>query len=282
MSLVYLNGEFIRPDQAVVSVFDRGFLFADGMYEVVPFYEGHPLLLERHLARMKRSLQEIDIENPLSDEEWVSIFQTLSEQVPNANAIIYIQVTRGAEFPRTHLPSNTLTPTVMVTASHWVPPATTAQPVRVELLEDIRWHRCDIKSISLLGNIQLKRAAHKAGGFEPILHRAGRITEGASCNYFIVKDRVISTPPADELILAGITREWVLHLAQELGFEVREEAFSVQELMQADECFLSSSTREVQPVGGIGEHPIAHGKIGPVTEQLAQAFRESRPHLIKA
>ncbi|RTE87460.1 MULTISPECIES: aminotransferase class IV [Gammaproteobacteria] len=277
MSLVYLNGEWLRPDQAVVSVFDRGFLFADGIYEVVPFYQGHPLLIDHHLERLERSLEAIDIPNPLSNDEWVSVLQTLAEQVPEANAIVYIQVTRGAEYPRAHLPSEDIEPTFMATASHWTPPTTTPPPVNVELLEDIRWHRCDIKSISLLGNIHLKREAHRKGGFEPILHRAGRITEGASCNYFIVKDEVIYTPPADELILAGITREWIIQLAHELGLELKEEAFSVEDLMQADECFLSSSTREVQPVGTVGEQLIADGKTGRITDQLAQAFRNSRP-----
>lgn len=277
MSLVYLNGEWLRPDQAVVSVFDRGFLFADGIYEVVPFYAGHALLIDKHLDRLKRSLVEVSLPNTMSDEEWLSVMQTLVEQVPDANAIIYIQVTRGAEFPRAHLPSDEIEPTVMVTASHWNAPTTTPPPVNVELLEDIRWHRCDIKSISLLGNIQLKREAHQKGGFEPLLHRAGRVTEGASCNYFIVKNKVIYTPPADELILAGITRDWVIHLAQELELELKEEVFSIEDIMQADECFLTSSTREIQPVGSIGEQPIGDGTIGPITDKLAQAFRGSRP-----
>lgn len=281
MSQVYLNGQWFRPEEAAVSVFDRGFLFADGMYEVAPFYAGHPLLFDEHLTRLDYSLSELGIPNPHSRDEWLSICQTLAESVPEANAIVYIQVTRGAEFPRQHMPGPDLEPTVMATASHWTPPATTAAPVRVELMEDIRWLRCDIKSISLLGNILLKREAAKNGGFEPVLHRAGRITEGASCNYFIVKDQVLYTPPKDNLILAGITRNWVLSLAESQGIEVREEAFSIDDLMQSDECFLTSSTREIQPVGYIGETTIANAQVGPITEQLAQAFRESRPHTLE-
>ncbi|MCC5855898.1 MAG: D-amino acid aminotransferase [Idiomarina sp.] len=278
MSQVFLNGHWLRPEEAAVSVFDRGFLFADGMYEVMPFYRGHVLLFAKHYARLERSLKALEIPNPYSEDEWLSICQTLAEQVPDANAIIYIQITRGAEYPRQHLPSPDLEPTVMATATHWTPPATTALPVRTELLEDIRWLRCDIKSISLLGNIMLKREASRLGGFEPVLHRAGRVTEGASCNYFIVKDEVVYTPPADELILGGVTRDWVIQVAKEAGLEVREEAFSVAELMSADECFLTSSTREVQPVGQIGDNQIGNGQIGPVTERIATAFRASRPY----
>src|SRR5690554_5336557 len=277
MSLVYLNGQWQRPEEAAVSVFDRGFLFADGIYEVVPFYQGYPLEFEAHFARLENSLQAINIPNPHTQTEWLSICQTLAEGIANANAIIYIQVTRGAEYPRQHLPSNSLTPTVMATASAWTPPETTAPPVRVELMDDIRWLRCDIKSISLLGNILLKQQAAQCGAFEPILQRAGRITEGASCNYFMVKNGVLFTPPKDNLILPGITRDWVLSLAHQCGIPVEEQAFSVDDLMQADECFLTSSTREVQPVGFIGETAIANAKLGPITEQLAQAFRMSRP-----
>lgn len=279
MSHVFINGQWYRPEEAVISVFDRGFLFADGVYEVVPFYAGHALLFNDHLDRLDRSLGEVGISNPYPRDQWLSICQTLAESLTDANAVVYIQVTRGAEFPRQHLPSTEIEPTVMATASHWVPPTATSEPVRVELMEDIRWLRCDIKSVSLLGNIMLKREADKLGAFEPILHRAGRITEGASCNYFIVKNNVLYTPPADQLILAGITRDWILTLAEEAAIEVQEDAFSIQELMDADECFLSSSTREIQPVGFIGDQPINNGKTGPITQQLAELFRSNRPHV---
>lgn len=281
MSHVFINGNWCRPEEAVVSVFDRGFLFADGIYEVVPFYAGHALLFDQHMDRLERSLAETGIMNPYPRDQWLSICQTLAESVQDANAIVYIQVTRGAEFPRQHLPSADIVPTVMATVSHWTPPTATAAPVRVELMEDIRWLRCDIKSVSLLGNIMLKREADKLGAFEPILYRAGRITEGASCNYFIVKNNMLYTPPADQLILGGITRDWVLNLAESASIEVQEQAFSIQELMDADECFLSSSTREIQPVGFIGDHPINNGEVGPMTQQLAELFRNSRPHAIE-
>src|SRR5690554_4456778 len=279
MSHVFINGNWCRPEEAVVSVFDRGFLFADGIYEVVPFYAGHALLFDQHMDRLERSLAETEITNPYPRDQWLSICQTLAESVQDANAIVYIQVTRGAEFPRQHLPSADIVPTVMATVSHWTPPTATAAPVRVALFEDIRWLRCDIKSVSLLGNIMLKREADKVGAFEPILYRAGRITEGASCNYFIVKNNVLYTPPADQLILAGITRDWILSLAESAAIEVQEEAFSIQELMAADECFLTSSTREIQPVGFVGEQPINNGEAGPITLKLAELFRANRPNI---
>ncbi|RUO43878.1 D-amino acid aminotransferase [Aliidiomarina taiwanensis] len=281
MSHVFINGQWCQPEEAVVSVFDRGFLFADGVYEVVPFYTGYPLLFDDHYERLERSLAQVGIDNPYQREEWLSICQTLAESTPEANGIVYIQVTRGAEYPRNHLPEGELTPTVMATASPWVPPVETPDPVHVEPFEDIRWLRCDIKSISLLGNIMLKQEAKKRGAFEPLLHRNGRVTEGASCNYFMVKDGCLYTPPNDELILGGITREWILELAESAGIEVKETAFSLDELMQADECFLSSSTREVQPVGTIGSTTINNGSIGPITQQLAELFRNRRPHIVQ-
>ena len=281
MSHVFINGQWRHPEEAVVSAFDRGFLFADGIYEVVPFYAGYPLLFDDHYERLERSLSEVGIANPYQREEWLSICQTLAESTPGANGIVYIQVTRGAEYPRAHLPQTVLEPTVMATASPWEPPEKTPEPVHVEPFEDIRWLRCDIKSISLLGNIMLKQEASKQGAFEPLLHRDGRITEGASCNYFMVKSGRLYTPPSDQLILGGITREWILELAESAGIEVIEVTFTLEELLQADECFLSSSTREVQPVGSIGSHSINNGSIGPVTQQLAELFRSRRPHLVQ-
>lgn len=279
MSHVFINDQWYRPEEAVISVFDRGFLFGDGVYEVVPFYAGYPLLFTEHMERLNRSLAAISVPNPYPEEKWLSICQTLAEAQPDANAVVYLQVTRGAEYPRQHLASATIQPTVMITASHWQPPTATFAPVRVELLEDTRWLQCHIKSVSLLGNILLKKTADAAGAFEPILHREQRVTEGASCNYFIVKDNQLYTPPADHLILGGITRDWIIDLAETNGIPVHEEAFTVNDLLDADECFLSSSTREIQPVGFIGDHAIQQGQTGPITQQLAELFRAHRPHL---
>lgn len=277
--LVYLNGEWLAPENAKVSVFDRGFLFADGIYEVIPVYQGQPFLAEHHLARLHRSLAAIAIPDQ-PDSFWQALIDGLITRNAVNNGLIYFQITRGAETKRSHLPQTTLAPTVFASVSplelHWDTP----EPAKVVLCEDIRWLRCDIKSISLLGNIMLKQFAQQQDAIEPLLHRDGSITEGASSNYFAVKEGVIYTAPADHLILPGITRMWVLQLAQKLNLPVREEAFHVHELPQLDELFLTSSSREVQPIGKIDDIIIGNGRCGPLTQQLIEAFHESkRAHL---
>lgn len=277
ISPVYLNGRWLNASEATVSVFDRGFLFADGIYEVIPFYQGFALQFDQHIARLQRSLQAVGITVPYSHEEWLSICQTLVETTPQANGVVYIQVTRGTEYPRQHLPNDEIEPTIMATVSAWEPPQKTAAPVRVVALEDTRWLRCDIKSVSLLGNILLKQEASRLGAFEPLLHRQGRVTEGASCNFFIVKDQVLYTPPADHLILGGITRDWIIQLAEQDGLQVQQTSFTLEDMRQADECFLSSSTREIQPVSMLDDTAIGAGSTGEITETLAQLFRAHRP-----
>lgn len=282
MSNVYLNGAIVPHSEAKISVFDRGFLFADGIYEVVPIYAGKPFLFSAHMQRLARSLQEIGIAAPHTEQEWLDIIRLLQQAdavnnpAPLENSVLYIQISRGSEYPRNHLPSATITPTVMATLTPFSPPTAQVAPVKAALLEDIRWLRCDIKSISLLGNIMLKQQAHAVGALEPILHRAGRITEGASSNYFIVRQGVIYTAPADELILPGITRQHVIELAEKHGLQVNEEAFSLADLYAADECFLTSSTREIVPVGWIDEQMVSNGQCGPITRRLIDLFRQSR------
>jgi len=273
---LYLNGDWVAPSAAKVSVFDRGFLFADGIYEVVSVYQGQLFLLDRHLARLQRSLAALQIANK-TDQEWQQLFEEVVARNHIDNGLVYLQVTRGADDKRAHLPTKTLTPTVLITATALELPAGIPNPVRVCAMDDIRWQRCDIKSISLLGNIMLKQQATALGCIEPLLHRDGRITEGASCNYFMVKDQVLYTPPKDHLILPGISRDWVVKLAGEHGIEVREEAFSLTDVYHADELFLTSSSREVQPVGWVGEHAIQDAKIGPVTLKLLELFRATVP-----
>lgn len=273
---VYLNGDWLPAEAAKVSVFDRGFLFADGIYEVVTVYAGQLFLLDRHLERLNRSLTALNIANR-SNAEWQQLFEQAIAKNAIADGFIYLQVTRGADTKRSHMPATTLTPTVFISATHIQLPTELPQPVRVCVMDDIRWLRCDIKSISLLGNILLKQQAVAMGGMEPLLHRNGRVTEGASCNYFIVKDGSLITPPKDELILPGITRDWLVELARDNGFVVREEAFDLDTLYAADECFLTSSSREIQPVGWLDDRSVADGNTGTITKQLAALFRANAP-----
>ncbi|PHR66373.1 MAG: hypothetical protein COA51_01735 [Idiomarina sp.] len=279
-NLVYLNGDWVADENAKVSVFDRGFLFADGVYEVVPVYQRRPFLLNLHIQRLQRSAEAIGIES-IATEFWYQLVSDLIHRNNLDDCLVYIQLTFGADSQRSHLPTQPLTPTIYASVSplqvHWNTPT----PVKVAVLEDIRWHRCDIKSISLLGNIMLKREAAKKGALEPLLHRNGRITEGASCNYFLVKQGALYTPPADHLILAGITRTWVIQLARQLGIEVFEIVCDVNQLQHADEVFLTSSSREVQPVGQIDDIIVGNGQCGVITAQIAEAFHASKRHLIQ-
>ncbi len=278
--IIYLNGDWITSEDAKVSVFDRGFLFADGVYEVIPVYQRRPFLLELHIQRLQRSAEAIGI-TFIEANYWYQLVDELIDRNNYDNGLVYIQLTFGADSQRSHLPTQPLSPTIYASMSslhvHWDTPI----PVKVAVLEDIRWQRCDIKSISLLGNIMLKREAAKLGAFEPLLHRHGRITEGASCNYFMVKNGHLYTPPADHLILAGITRTWVIQLAKSLAIEVHEEPMNVNELQHVDEVFLTSSSREVQPVGQIDDIIVGNGQCGVITAQIAEAFHASKRHLIQ-
>lgn len=272
---IYLNGAWLAPADAKVSVFDRGFLFADGVYEVVPVYQRQPFCLAEHLARLQRSLAALSIEGP-SLGTWQDLIAELIARHDQQDALVYIQVTRGAEAQRSHLPQGPMQPTVMLSLSplqvHWHQP----EPVAVTLLEDLRWLRCDIKSISLLGNIMLKQQAAALGYSEPLLARDGMITEGASCNFFGVLDGILYTAPKNHLILPGITRDHVIRLAEDLGIEVREQAFSVAALPRLSELFLTSSSREVQPVRRIDDIIIGDGACGPLTARLVEAYHASK------
>ncbi|CAI8153832.1 D-amino acid aminotransferase [Pseudidiomarina mangrovi] len=277
-STVFLNGEWLAAAAAKVSVYDRGFLFADGIYEVVPVYQRRPFLMADHLARMERSLAALNITAPGADY-WQAVITELLARNQLDDALVYIQITRGAEANRSHIPTSAMSATLFASLSplnvHWHQPA----PLAVTLLDDIRWLRCDIKSISLLGNIMLKQQAHNSGFAEPLLQRDGYITEGASCNFFAVRDGVVYTAPKSHLILPGITRDHTLELARELGLEVREEAFAVADLAQLDELFLTSSSREVQPIDRIDAMIIGNGECGPVTAQLVAAYHASKRKL---
>lgn len=275
---VFLNGEWLAAETAKVSVYDRGFLFADGIYEVVPVYQRRPFLMADHLARMQRSLAALNISAPDSDY-WQAVITELLARNDLADALVYIQITRGAEANRSHIPSTAMQPTLFASLSpltaNWQQP----QPTAVTLLDDIRWLRCDIKSISLLGNIMLKQQAQQAGYSEPLLQRNGYITEGASCNFFAVRNGVIYTAPKNQLILPGITRDHVIELAAELGIEVREQAFAVTDLEHLDELFLTSSSREVQPINRIDAMIVGNGECGPITAKLVAAYHASKRKL---
>jgi D-alanine transaminase len=279
---VYLNGRFVAPDEAYVSAFDRGFIFGDGIYEVLPVYGRRPFRLEQHLARMDTNLAAIGLPNPMARTGWAQAIDGLIASNPGRDQSLYIQVTRGPA-PRDHAYPSTTTPTVFAYSQE-------LKPVAAELLEkgvsavtaeDIRWQRCDIKTIALLANVMFRQFAAERGATEAILVRDGRITEGAASNIFIVRDGVMQTAPKGSHILPGITRDLIIELAIRRGLPYREESFSEAEMFAADEVWMTSSTKEILPITRINDAPVGDGRPGPVFvrtyaiyQEYKDAFRE--------
>lgn len=281
---VYLNGQFVAAEQATVSVFDRGFIFGDAVYEVIPVYGRKPFRLAQHLKRLDTNLQAVAIQNPVSDEQWQDILQRIITGVESEEQSLYIQITRGVA-PRDHaFPPDQIEPTVLAFGQP-------LKPVAQELLDngteaittdDIRWQRCDIKSTALLANVLLRQAAVEQNAAEAILMRDGFITEGAASNVIIVDEGgTIATPPKSHLILPGVTRDLVLQLAQQHNLPMAERPLQASEINSAREIWLSSSTKEILPVTRVDGKAIGDGKPGPVFQAMyrhyqdyKQAFRE--------
>ncbi|QBY05488.1 D-amino acid aminotransferase [Thalassotalea sp. HSM 43] len=280
MDTVYLNGEWLAKQQAKISIFDRGFLFADGIYEVIPVYHGNPFRLNEHLNRLQYCLEQIQLTSPYSSEQWQTIIEQLIERNGGGHMSIYLQVTRGVHDERDHLYKENITPTVLLMAS----PLTVAeQPLtscKATLLADTRWQHCDIKSIALLGNIMLRNQAQAKGYDEAILHRDGKITEGTTSNVFIVKDGTVYTPPQNNDILGGITRDVIIELCHTAGVEIQQQCIHIEQLLAADEVWISSSSREISPVIQIDDKIIGHGKVGPISKTLFAEFQHFKRQLL--
>jgi D-alanine transaminase len=282
MGEIYLNGQFVPPEQAVVSVLDRGFLFGDGVYEVIPAYAGKPLRTPEHLQRLENSLRAIGMQAPLSDVQWDEIFARLLSASPEADQAIYLQVTRGVAPTRDHRFPKAPAPTVMAMAKPMKvrDPAIAREGVAAVVREDIRWLRCDIKSTALLAAVMLRQEADEAGAEEAILIRDGLALEGSTSNLFIVLDGVLVTPPKGQLLLPGITRDLVLELAERAGLASREADVPVAALRNAEEVWITSSTREVMPVTRLDGQLVGSGKPGACWQRIDdqyQAFkREAR------
>lgn len=282
--LVYLNGEFLPPARATVSVFDRGFIFGDGVYEVMPVFGGRLFRLPHHLARLERSLAEIRLSNPLARGEWEAIFARLIEECGAEDQSVYLQITRGVA-PRDHAFPPDAHPTVFAYAQAAKYPAADllANGIAVVTASDNRWLRCDIKATALLPNALLRQQAVERGAVEAILIRDGWVTEGAASNVFVIRNGTISTPPNGPFILPGITRDLTLELAAANGLRALEEPIAEATLFDADEIWLTSSMREILPVTRLNERPVGSGKPGPMHARLfalyqayKQAFREGK------
>ncbi|WP_158768833.1 D-amino-acid transaminase [Paraglaciecola sp. L1A13] len=277
MNTVYLNGDFLLANQAKISPLDRGFLFADGIYEVIPAVGGILFGLDEHLKRLERSLAALSIENPMSKEAWVSLCHDMVARNGEGDLSIYIQVTRGAPYKRDHkfpAPADEVKPTVFLTASSLerssIYNIDATKGASAIVRDDIRWSRCDIKSVSLLPNVMIKQEANESGAMEAILKRDGFITEGTSSNVFIVKNGIVVTPPLSNRILPGVTRIFVLKMCEELGYKLEERDFTEDELRAADELWISSSTKDVLPIVSLEEDAIGDGKPGPMWKDLAE------------
>lgn len=278
MSQVYLNGSFMLITNARISPLDRGFLFADSVYEVIPAYDRTLFRFRQHILRLVRSLSEVSIRNPHSEDEWRGICEELLRRNNVDSRAVYIQVSRGAADRRDHgFPPDSVPPTTfaMVSAITSKPPSDVLDEVcgvRVVTAEDIRWSRCDIKSTSLLANILLKQQAALRGATEVLLIRDGLVTEGSTSNVFVVEGQVVSTPPRDNRILGGVTRDLVIELCREADIDLRECEIATDGLQNADEVWLSSSTREVVPVAAIDGREVGDGLPGPVWREVARLF----------
>lgn len=273
--LVYLNGEFVPHTEARISVDDRGFLFADGVYEVVRVYGGRPFLLPEHLCRMAGGIQALEIPFDAFGELRDVAFRLIEENEIEGEANIYMQVTRGAA-PRKHaFPPADTPPTVYaaVRPSRPHPESYYEEGVDAIATPDTRWARCDIKSISLLPNVLANQKAQAAGAFEALFVRDGIVLEGSHSNVMAVVDGTLVTYPKCNYILAGITRDRVLALAATMGIPVREGHIPVDRLHDVDELFLTGTTTEVMPLARVDGRAIGTGKPGPVTRRLMEAYR---------
>lgn len=278
--LVYLNGEYLPLDQAKVSVLDRGFIFGDGIYEVIPAYAGKALRFEHHMQRLQRSLDAVRITNPLSNEQWQEIIDKLVAATGPQDQSVYLHITRGVAQRDHSFPHNSEhTVFAMSNILHTVKPKLLKTGITAVTLDDIRWQYCNIKSISLLPNILLRQQAVDKGAAEAILIRDGNVTEGAASNVFIVSNGVIKTPPKDQKILPGITRDLVVELAQVHNMPCQETTISEQEFFTADEIWLTSSTKEVLPVTQVNEQQIADGKPGRIWQEMYQKYQDFKHSL---
>ncbi len=273
-SLGFIDGRIVDIDALVVPLEDRGHQFGDGVYEVILAIGGKYVYLKEHLDRMERSCAEIRLVPSFSREEVENFCHQLLKESGMKDAMLYLQWTRGVA-PRVHsFPPNTrsiLSGTIR--PAKVIPPELFANGARAIMVADERWLKCHVKSINLLGSVLTKQLAVEAGCFEAILVRDNKfVTEGSNSNSFAVKDNVIYTAPANNLILAGVTRAVVIAKAKEMGYTVREEFVSPQFYKEADEVFLTGTTTEVMPITILDNEPVRDGKVGPITKKLQEAY----------
>lgn len=273
--IVYLNGEFMPLESARVPVLDRGFIFGDGVYEVIPVYSQHPFRLPEHLARFKRSHDAIRLKYPFTDIEWARLVKDLVARNAGDDQSIYLQVTRGVA-KRDHAFPEDAKPTVFAMSNPLVTPSreTIENGVAAITAVDYRWLKCDVKSTSLLGNCLLRQSAADAGAVEVVMFRDDSLTEGSSSNVFVVRDGTILAPPKNNLVLPGITYDVVLELAQANGLRYEVRPISREEVRGAEEIWVTSSTKEVLAVTTLDDKPVGSGKPGAVFRRMHNLYQD--------
>ncbi|RQO54355.1 D-amino acid aminotransferase [Paucibacter sp. KBW04] len=277
----YLNGEFTPLAEAKVSVMDRGFIFGDGVYEMLPVYERRLFRFEAHMDRLERSLAKLRIASPLLRAEWLGVARQLIEGVGADDQWVYLQVTRGVA-PRNHVMPADITPTVFAysTPARWPCAEERHQGVACVTSRDFRWERGDIKSTSLLGNVLARQISADQDASETILLRDGFLTEASASNVWIVKEGALLGPPKSEHVLEGIRVELLRELCEDIGVGFNLRPISELELLSADEIILSSATKEVLAVTQLDHQPVGHGalhgKPGPVYARLYEAYQAAK------
>ncbi|OGT25820.1 MAG: hypothetical protein A3I77_00145 [Gammaproteobacteria bacterium RIFCSPLOWO2_02_FULL_42_14] len=275
MSIIYLNGQFIPQEKATVSIMDRGFLFGDGVYEVIPAFHGKLFLCDEHLHRLEKSLYALNMKNPHSLSEWKTIFKTLIEKnSPQEKQSVYCQITRGTEETRQHLWSDHLIPTVVcfLLSAKTTPMSEIEKGYSAITAEDSRRSDCFIKAIDLLPSILAMQAARKAGAYEAILIRNGIVTECIASNVFIVKNNIILTPPLSRYILKGVTRDLILQLAAKNNIPCEEKTITPDMLKNADEIWVTGSTKELSPIVLLDKKSVGLGTAGPVWKKMRELY----------
>lgn len=273
----FLNGQFIEHDKAFVHIEDRGFQFADGVYEVILFQQGKPIDGVPHMQRLFRSLGEVKIKHNFSQEKLMQIAQELLAKNNLSDASLYLQITRGAANRVPYFPIASIEPTIVMTVSPAKKLSVEEFEAGLSLMthEDIRWQRCDIKTVGLLASTLINQKAKDSGFNDAVFVRNGVVTEGTFSNLFLIDAAgSLVTKDVDNFILCGITRNRILDLAQKNGIKVVEKSFGVDELMQAREVFLSSSTLMIRPVTKIDGKPVGEGVVGNITRQISELYKE--------
>ncbi len=274
--LVFLNNRILSLEEATISPFDRGFLFADGVYESIRTYNKKLFRYKDHLDRLKRSLKEIRVDFKEFNSFENIIYDLIKKNNIEREALVYLQLTRGAAIPRTHhFPTQKISPTVYISVKEFNEDSVEQEKgVKVILQEDIRWLRCDIKSTSLLPVVMASQKANEEDAVEAILVRDGLITEGTHTNFFAVRDETVFTAPKSRLILEGITRKVVLEFCEKFQIDYREEFINKDDLKSFDEFFITSTTKEITPITSIDYWTINQGEPGKVTKSLLTVFKK--------